>query len=729
MKRPVRKTNTVYEHIWRSIAAVVALVFALGGTAVTIYVDQSMTAQVKAREQAYLGGVDTILTHQISSAQQMLNMLLTNPFIMQSIYSGNESWNTFVYQAGQIVVNAVNSNQTFNSIYVISGDEIAIKSSRRYQTPEAEARLIQNMQLDFRRTLIPWHCELGSRTSHNLMILSALDTVSTPNFTGGALINLDLDRLADTAFANHGDSTVYMIMGDQVVASSNMKASFTDVASHELLAKAIASQAQLCDGYYVFSLSNPTYGYTLYSVQERAALMRPVTMGLAILLAVISGLLLVTLLLSRRAALHAYTPVKTILIQLEEQLPSGEESAEELNDLQRVSHTIRRTSEIVSAYRRDADTARLSRFIQSGAADHYIADMLEKHLGYTGEQPLYMLLFHAESPENARMAADVLQGSLDGYARFLTLDMPGQRLLSLACAAQMEAEDGVIHASIEQVLHLMRQQSAGKVIISLQRTDSGQEALPEAYIQLIERMRRSVFCAGSALLLETQSASIPEETAQQLYRAALIPDSTGYLEAATAYLAACRRMPAREAYHQLATLCMRITEASSSRSMDMSDRLDSYRMILNTLFTLPDYDAVIAYMQTLHQSVIEHINVRKAGESNPLADHILAYMHTHFDDPGLSAMQVAEALSISVSHLSRVMGKSIGCGFPELLQKIRLEHAVTQLMAQPGLSIAQLAQECGFSSASYFTASFKKKYGVTPSTYRLNRAGDERKDV
>ena len=726
----MRKTNTVYEHIWRSIAAVVALVFILGGTAVTIYVDQSMTAQVKAREQAYLAGVDTILTHQISSAQQTLNMLLTNPFIVQSIYSGNENWNTSVYQSGQIVVNAVNSNQAFNSIYVIGGDSIAINSSRRYQTREAEEQLIQSMQLDFRRTLIPWHSELGSRTNHNLLILCALDTVSTPNFTGGALINLDLDRLADTAFANHGDSTVHMVMDGQVVASSSVDDFFTDVASHELLSKAIATQAQLCDGYSVFSLSNPTYGYTLYSIQERAALMRPVTTGLTILLTVISVLLAGTLLLSRRAALHAYTPVKTILIQLEEQLPAEDEgSAEELSDLQRVSRSIRRTSEIVSAYRRDADTARLSRFIQSGAADHHIADMLEKHLGYTGAQPLYMLLFHAESPESARMAADVLQGSLDGYARFLTLDMPSQRLLSLACVSQMEVEEGVITSAIEQVLQLMHQQSSGKVIISLQRTGEGLDALPGAYIQLIERMRRSVFCAGSALLIETQSAAIPEEAAQQLYRAALIPDSTGYLEAATAYLAACRLMPAREAYHQLATLCMRITEASSSRSMDMSDRLDSYRMILNTLFTLPDYGAVITYMQTLHQTVIEHVNTRKSGESNPLADHILAYMHTHFDDPALSALQVAEALSISVSHLSRVMGKHIGCGFPELLQKIRLEHAVNQLMAQPGLSIAQLAQECGFSSASYFTASFKKKYGVTPSTYRLRHAGEERREA
>lgn len=46
MRKADRQTKTVYEHIWRSIAAVVAVVFLLGGTAITLYVDRSMTRQI-----------------------------------------------------------------------------------------------------------------------------------------------------------------------------------------------------------------------------------------------------------------------------------------------------------------------------------------------------------------------------------------------------------------------------------------------------------------------------------------------------------------------------------------------------------------------------------------------------------------------------------------------------------------------------------------------------------
>lgn len=718
-----KRINTVYEHIWRSIAAVVALVFIIGGTMIVYYMDRSMTAQIEKQEAAYLEGVDTFLDHHIASAQQTLNMLLTNPFVVQSVYTGNVDWNTTTYQSGQTIVNAVNSNQAYNSIYVIGGSEIAIKSSRRYQTREDEAMLIDSMRMNFRQALIPWRSTLGARSNNNLMVQSALDAVAIPNETGGALINLDLDRLADMAFVNHGSRTVYLVLNEQVIASSDDSALFTPMADVALLSKAVSTQKQLIDGHYVFSFTNPTYGYTLYSVQSHSALMTPVKTGLGFVLLIISVLLLVTMLISRRAALLAYTPVKTVLIQLEEQLPAGgDASGEELSDLQRASRSIRRTSEIVSAYRHDADTARLSRFIHGGAEDAGIVQMLEAQLGYHGQEYLCMLMFQAEAVEDAHMAADVLQGYMNGYARFLTLDMPGQRLLSLCCMEPSAAlEPEVLTGSVEQIVQLMQTQGAGNVFVVKQAGVDGVDMLPAAYIQLVERLRSHVFCSGSAFLAEPVNMELPPEMTQGIIEAAQEPEADVYQQAVADMLVMCSRMTAREAYHQLATLCMRIAETASRHSLNVADRLDSYRSIHNALFALKDYQAVMTYMQNLQQTVIAQGGARRSGESNPLADNILAYMTAHYHDASLSAVQVADALGVSVSHLSRVMNRSIGCGFPEMLQKLRLEHAVELLVEKPDLSIAQLAQQCGFSSASYFTASFKRVYGVTPSVYRSNQ--------
>ena len=541
------------------------------------------------------------------------------------------------------------------------------------------------------------------------MVLSALDAVGMPNNTGGALINLDLERLAAIAFSGGSGSDIYMVHQDQVIASNNAELFFCDVADIPALAEAHQTKAEVSGGCRIFALTNETYGYTLYSIQEHAALLMPVLSGLFILMMIITALLLISLLISRRLALHAYTPVKTVLIELEEQLPSGSESMDELNELQRATRSIRRTSEMVSAYRRDADTARLSRFIHNGVLDPRIQEILFQHLAYTGVEPLFMLLFQSASLEDAHMASDVLQGSLNGYARFLTLDMPGQRLLSLISFTQSGASDALVLAGVEQVIRLMQTQQQGKVIVAMEDVSSGLDTLPDGYASLIERLRRSVFCQRSAYLGQPLERDIPDERTKQLLQSFQSTDDEAFQTALARYLDSCSQIAAREAYHQLATLCMRAVESSSRRGLDMADRLDSYRSIHSALFSQPDYAALTNYIQTTRQAILRRMDQRNTDENNPLAESIMAYIGTHFVDPLLSAVQVADTLGISVSHLSRVMNRSLGCGFPETLQKIRLEYACEQLLAKPDIPIAQLAQQCGFSSASYFTASFKKK--------------------
>ena len=725
MRKQKKQNQSIYEHIWRAMALVIIVVFVLGGTAVTIYVDKSITEKIEEREHSSLVNADTILSNQIATTQQTLNMLLTNPFVVQSIYTGNQEWDASTYKSGQTVVNAVNSNQIFNSIYVIADDKIAIKSSRRYQTKEDEKMLIKAMQYQFQAALIPWKTETGSRICHNLMVLSALDAVGQPNTTGGALINMDLDRLASIAFNSGNGSAFYMVYEDQIIASTVPEMFFTSISSVPALEQAHQTQRAYSNGYHVYSLTNDTYGYTLYSVHERAVLMMPVISGLFILMMIITALLLISLLISRRVALHAYTPVKTVLIQLEEQLPADPDAAEDLNDLQRASCSIRRTSEIVSAYRRDADTARLSRFIHNGVMDPRIQEILYQHLGYTGGETLLMLLFQSASLENAHMASDVLQGSLNGYARFLTLDMPGQRLLSLISLTQPDASDAPVLSSIEQVVRLVQAEEQEKVVVVMEDVSNGLDTLSDGYARLIERLRRSVFCQRSAYLGRPTERNISDERTRQLQQSIQAADEEAFQTAMAGYLESCSQMTAREAYHQLATLCMRAVESSSRRGLDMADRLDTYRSIHNALLSQPDYAALTNYIQATHQMILHSMEERSADENNPMAESILAYIKAHFEDPMLSAAQVADALNVSVSHLSRVMNKSLGCGFPETLQRIRLEYACGQLIAQPDIPIAQLAQQCGFSSASYFTASFKKKYGVTPSGYRQRKTADK----
>ena len=55
----------------------------------------------------------------------------------------------------------------------------------------------------------------------------------------------------------------------------------------------------------------------------------------------------------------------------------------------------------------------------------------------------------------------------------------------------------------------------------------------------------------------------------------------------------------------------------------------------------------------------------------------------------------------------------------EYLISIRISNA-KQLLSESNLSVAQIAEMCGFNDASYFSYYFKKTFGITPREYKEN---------
>ena len=84
----------------------------------------------------------------------------------------------------------------------------------------------------------------------------------------------------------------------------------------------------------------------------------------------------------------------------------------------------------------------------------------------------------------------------------------------------------------------------------------------------------------------------------------------------------------------------------------------------------------------------------------------------------------AEYAGLSPSHLSRRFRREYGIGFSAYLTTLRLE-AARHLLRNTSLQTGEVAQRCGFNSASYFIRVFAKRWGVTPKS----RAQGHRKEV
>jgi len=83
----------------------------------------------------------------------------------------------------------------------------------------------------------------------------------------------------------------------------------------------------------------------------------------------------------------------------------------------------------------------------------------------------------------------------------------------------------------------------------------------------------------------------------------------------------------------------------------------------------------------------------------------------------LSLQKIAQQIYLSPDYFSRVFKKEAGCTFAEYLTRVRLE-AAKQLLANPYLSVSEVAQRVGYHDPNYFSRVFRKAVGLSPSEYR-----------
>ena len=89
------------------------------------------------------------------------------------------------------------------------------------------------------------------------------------------------------------------------------------------------------------------------------------------------------------------------------------------------------------------------------------------------------------------------------------------------------------------------------------------------------------------------------------------------------------------------------------------------------------------------------------------------------DHPGgdLSVAALASKAEVSVAHFRRLFNEAMGTPPHRYVLASRLEKA-RNLLATTTLPIAHIAEECGFSSQSHFTACFRTAHASTPAEYR-----------
>ena len=107
----------------------------------------------------------------------------------------------------------------------------------------------------------------------------------------------------------------------------------------------------------------------------------------------------------------------------------------------------------------------------------------------------------------------------------------------------------------------------------------------------------------------------------------------------------------------------------------------------------------------------------KDAENSEFIMKAVALVKQNINTPGYSVERLATDLCMERTGLYKKLTTLLDKTPSLFMRSIRLEHAA-QLLKEGKLSIAEIAEQTGFSSSSYFSKQFQEIYGCKPSEYK-----------
>ena len=93
------------------------------------------------------------------------------------------------------------------------------------------------------------------------------------------------------------------------------------------------------------------------------------------------------------------------------------------------------------------------------------------------------------------------------------------------------------------------------------------------------------------------------------------------------------------------------------------------------------------------------------------------YIENNFNEQ-IGLNDIADAVGLNASYLSRLFKKETGESITEHLTQFRIEKA-KELLKDESLRLRDIAMAVGFNDVSYFSNTFKKIAGMSPTEFRM----------
>lgn len=162
-------------------------------------------------------------------------------------------------------------------------------------------------------------------------------------------------------------------------------------------------------------------------------------------------------------------------------------------------------------------------------------------------------------------------------------------------------------------------------------------------------------------------------------------------------------------------LFLELVNFASERKLGLTDNDFNNKMSFEKFSEFRTIDETEAYIIEKTEAIFNYLAQKNIG-GNPITN-ILKYIHDNYADLDLSLQKISETTYLTPNYICTIFKNHTG----KTINKYILEYRVTkakEMLRDRNMKINDIADRVGYSDGNYFTKTFRKETGLTPSEYR-----------
>lgn len=138
----------------------------------------------------------------------------------------------------------------------------------------------------------------------------------------------------------------------------------------------------------------------------------------------------------------------------------------------------------------------------------------------------------------------------------------------------------------------------------------------------------------------------------------------------------------------------------------------------NKIKSFEVFDEINAEFITLIGAIVDKIEQNRSEKSDLVVSNAILFIDKHYMDNSLSSSMVADQFKLTPAYLGKLFREHSSRSISDYISEIRLVKA-SEMLKQSPWNVDEIIEKVGWENKKHFFTLFKKRFGTTPTEYRL----------